>query len=273
MASFDDDIEATQAGRPIERYERRLDAGTARRRAVASRRDLVDEDEEYEEGGSNLWAWAAAALGLVVLLAAGFLAFLALNGGPSATPSPSPTPATQVAIPNLVGMTYQDALDATKQLNLQISITGTESSPDQPPGTVLSQSPAPFQTVSQGTTIEVVISSGAATVTVPNVVGEPEAQAIGDIITAKLRPGLRTEDFSDTVAKGSIISTTPRADQQAIEGTEVDYVVSLGPEPTPSPSPTPVPTPTPSPTPVPTPTPTEVPTPTPTPTDTPTPGP
>ena len=257
----------------MQRYERDVEPVRPARRAVASRRDLVEEDEEYEDGGSNLWAWAAAGLGLVVLLAAGFLAFLALSGGPSATPSPSPTSGSTVIVPNLVGMTYQQALETAQQLKLQISITGTEASTDQPPGTVLTQEPAPFQTVVEGTTINVVISSGAALVTVPNVVGMPEAQAIGEIIRATLEPGLRTEDFSDTVAEGSVISTNPRADQQAVEGTEVDYVVSLGPEPTPTPSPTPAPTPTPSPTPAPTPTPTPEPTATPVPTETPTPGP
>ena len=269
----EDAMAATQAGRPMQRYDRDVEPVRPARRAVASRRDLVEEDEEYEDGGSNLWAWAAAGLGLVVLLAAGFLAFLALSGGPSATPSPSPTSGSTVIVPNLVGMTYQQALETAQQLKLQISITGTEASTDQPPGTVLTQEPAPFQTVVEGTTINVVISSGAALVTVPNVVGMPEAQAIGEIIRANLEPGLRTEDFSDTVAEGSVVSTNPRADQQAVEGTEVDYVVSLGPEPTPTPSPTPAPTPTPSPTPAPTPAPTPEPTATPVPTETPTPGP
>jgi hypothetical protein len=258
--------DATAVDRPYAGRRRAADAYQAPRRAVATRRDLVEDEEEYEEGGTNLWTWAAAGLGLIVLLAAGALVFFALAGGPGASPSPTPSGA-QVVVPELVGKSFADAVEEAALVGLEVRIGSTEPSAEQPPNTVLSQEPLAGQVVTAGAVVTVVVSSGAPLVTVPSLIGLSEAQAIAEIIRANLQPGLRTEDFDDEVPAGSIVSQTPLPGRQVPEGFEVDYVVSLGPEPTPTPSPTPEPTPTPSPTPSPTPAPTPTPSPTPTPTE------
>ena len=60
-----------------------------------------------------------------------------------------------------------------------------------------------------------------------------------------------TEDFSDKVPDGQVISQSPQAGIIVAAGTAVDFVVSTGPEPTVEPTAPPTPTPTPPPTPTP----------------------
>lgn len=69
---------------------------------------------------------------------------------------------------------------------------------------------------------------GAPTV-VPAVVGKPVAAAESALRVAHLDP-TRREGFSETVAKGVVISSTPKATEEVRRGTTVTLVVSKGPE-------------------------------------------
>jgi hypothetical protein len=110
---------------------------------------------KYEGGGSNR--------GLGRRARPGGVAGGRLPGLPGAQwraerdTQPEPDARTQVAIPNLVGMTHQTPWTRPSSSTPDLH-HGHRSSPPAP-GTVLSQSPAPFPG-SQGTTIEVVISAG-----------------------------------------------------------------------------------------------------------------
>ncbi|GGB90587.1 Stk1 family PASTA domain-containing Ser/Thr kinase [Knoellia flava] len=69
---------------------------------------------------------------------------------------------------------------------------------------------------------------GAPTV-VPAVVGKPVVAAESALRTAHL-DATRRESFSETVAKGVVISSTPKATEEVRRGTAVTLVVSKGPE-------------------------------------------
>src|SRR5690606_10111725 len=97
-------------------------------------------------------------------------------------------------------------------------------------------------------------------VTVPDLRGIPEADALTELGSLGLRAGERTRAFHSRIDAGEVIRTDPAAGERVRRGTTVDYVVSRGPRPAPSPEPTPAPTATPEPTVAPTPEPTEGPT-------------
>jgi heat shock protein HslJ len=103
-----------------------------------------------------------------------------------------------------------------------------------------------------------------ATVAVPNVVGEAEADALVAFGAAGLKAGEKTRKYDSNTTAGDVISTNPKGGVVVQVGTPVDYLVSRGPAPTPSPTPKPTAKPTTAPTPKPTPKPTAVPTPKPT---------
>ena len=69
-----------------------------------------------------------------------------------------------------------------------------------------------------------------AAVTVPNVVGETQAQATTDIQALGLTVGV-TSVYSGTVALGLVISQNPIGGSQVAPSSNVDIVVSLGPQP------------------------------------------
>jgi hypothetical protein len=81
--------------------------------------------------------------------------------------------------------------------------------------------------------VAVVLQDDPATVEVPDVVGEPQADATAALVAASLVAGDITSAYSDTVPVGDVISQAPAAEADAVYGAAVALVVSLGPEPPP----------------------------------------
>ncbi|HXI31461.1 MAG TPA: PASTA domain-containing protein, partial [Vicinamibacterales bacterium] len=94
---------------------------------------------------------------------------------------------------------------------------------------VISQTPAAGAQVASGSAVALVVSSGPAPVTVPNVVGLTQAAASTAITGAGLTVGTITTASSATVPAGSVISQTPVAGGQIAPGGAVSLVVSSGP--------------------------------------------
>ena len=67
--------------------------------------------------------------------------------------------------------------------------------------------------------------------TVPNVVGQPQAAASLAIVGAGLVVGTITQEYSATLAAGSVISQTPTAGTSVSSGSAVNLVVSRGVQP------------------------------------------
>ena len=71
-----------------------------RRHAQSSRcscRPVTPSDARPDRGPSGPWAWTAAGLGLLVIVASGILLFLLFSGIGDPAPSPSPTPSQRAA--------------------------------------------------------------------------------------------------------------------------------------------------------------------------------
>jgi hypothetical protein len=79
--------------------------------------------------------------------------------------------------------------------------------------------------------VNLVISSGPAKVSVPNVVGDTQAAATTAITGAGLLVGTVTTASSSTVPSGDVISESPVAGTEVAAGSAVNWVVSTGPAP------------------------------------------
>jgi eukaryotic-like serine/threonine-protein kinase len=215
------------------------------RGTYSGRRDLRDEEEERRDG-VGAWGWAAAVLALLLLVAGAVLIFLFLNrsGGGVALPSSSPTP-VPVAVPDLVGLQFQQAETVARAAGLRVSVEGTEQTDEVPENTVTAQRPERGTMVAPGGDIFVILATTKQTVTVPNVTNMSEAQALTELQRAQLQAGTKTQAYDTQIARGAVVSTNPRAGAEVAKGTAIDYVVSRGPRPTPSPTPRPTPTPAP----------------------------
>jgi beta-lactam-binding protein with PASTA domain len=216
----------------------------------------VVEEEDVEQRGTSPWLWITAVLAIAILALAAFLLTRAL-GGPQGSPAP------QVQVPSLVGLTFEQAQSAAAAVGLDVVQSAFVQASAQV-GTVVSQDPAAGATVDQGSKVNLTIAKSADLAVVPDLRLLTESEALNVLIDAGLRPGTRTDAFDPVVPLGAVISQQPFAGEAVAPQTAISYVVSKGPEPTPSPTPTPEPTPTPKPvTPPPPPPPTPTPAPAP----------
>ncbi|MGD1062685.1 MAG: SBBP repeat-containing protein, partial [Terracidiphilus sp.] len=97
--------------------------------------------------------------------------------------------AQQVSVPNVVGDTQAVATTAITGAGLVVGTVTTASSPTVASGSVISESPVAGTSVNSGSAVNLVVSTGPAQVTVPNVVGVSQAVATTAITGAGLVVG------------------------------------------------------------------------------------
>ncbi len=136
-----------------------------------------------------------------------------------------------VSVPNLVGQTQAAAAAAISAAQLTLGAVTPASSDTVPAGQVISQNPLAGASVAKGSAVNLVVSSGPALVTVPNVVGQTQAAATAAITSVGLSVGIVTQQSSDTILAGSVVSQTPVGGTSVAAGTPVDLIVSTGAAP------------------------------------------
>ena len=139
--------------------------------------------------------------------------------------------ATTVEVPNLTGKSQADAEAALKNVGLVPSATQPKETNSVEAGLVFWQSVTAGTMVAEGTKIEftVAASSSNKAVSVPNVVGMSKADAKASIENAKLKFS-SVDEYSKTVASGTVISQSISAGSKVESGTEVIVEVSIGQE-------------------------------------------
>ena len=140
-------------------------------------------------------------------------------------------PGRRVPVPDIVGMSQDEAQLALEKQGLNWGTPARAYSDTVPAGHVISCQPRAGQKVGLGRAVTTVISRGVETKTVPDVIGKTKDQAGAAIKGAGLTLGTVTEEYSASVASGKVISSDPKAGK-VIEHTEkVSIVVSKGKEP------------------------------------------
>ncbi len=134
-----------------------------------------------------------------------------------------------VTVPNLVGMTSSLAVQSLADIGIT-SPDITYQYSDQDKGDVIAQSPNSGQQAIPGkTTVTLVVSSGVEKVTVPDLTGKTKDEATKALSDLGLTM-TTTEEYSDTVKKGSVISND-QTNQEVEKGTAIAVVLSKGKEP------------------------------------------
>jgi beta-lactam-binding protein with PASTA domain len=143
---------------------------------------------------------------------------------------PPGTPATMVAVPNVVGDLLATGEAAITGAGLSVGTVSTSYSGSVPAGYIISQSPTGGTMVSVGSSVDLVNSLGPPPppVVVPNVVGLSQALASSNIITATLTVGTVTTASSGSVPAGDVISQSPVAGVGVSPATPVALVISTG---------------------------------------------
>lgn len=203
-----------------------------------------------EKSGIPWWVWLLGILAILLLGSVGFLGANILGSlGPG---SPSPTAsASGDPLPNWVGSQIA-AVRSEAAAREILLIEQREASDTVENDVVISTDPVAGEPVAPGSTVRVVVSSGAETVPVPTLIGQTRTEAAATLSSADLVLGQVDVETSD-LPEGTVIRSNPSAGTDVAVGSQVDIVLSSGPTPSPTPSPTPIPTapPTPIPTPIP----------------------
>ena len=187
-----------------------------------------DEDGGEEETKKRFnWAY------LVLILAAIALAIPASSFIRNMMGGSDPNeirPGDIVKAPEIVGHTMDEAKDILKEFGLDVKVGMELPSNDVPEGVILSQTPDAGASIKAGQSIEVNVSKGKVDGNVPDVVGKSLANARTMLETYKFKLGTVTEEISETVPKGQVISQSPVAGTPYPDGSEITLVVSLGSE-------------------------------------------
>lgn len=135
----------------------------------------------------------------------------------------------EVQIPNLVGMSKEEAQADAEKAKLKFEIANEEYNAEVPEGFVISQDPKYIENynVKEGSTITVVVSKGTEKTKVPNVEGKEEEEAIKLIEEAKLKAEV-IEETSQTVEEGHVITQETDPDTEVSAGDTVKIHVSTG---------------------------------------------
>jgi YD repeat-containing protein len=134
-----------------------------------------------------------------------------------------------VSAPDVTGMTQASAESVITAAGLTVGTVATANSNTVAAGSVISQNPTAATSVAEGTSINLVISSGPAIGTVPNVVGMTRSDAQSALVNASLSVGALTFVNSDAVAAGDVISQNPAPGASVVPRTAVTLQISLGP--------------------------------------------
>ena len=135
----------------------------------------------------------------------------------------------EVDIPNLVGITREEAEKAISDRKLQLGEVKEEYNSEYEKGKVISQDP-PYRenyNIKEGTTIKFVVSLGIEETTVPKVVGLKQEEAIKALEDAKLKYEIKEEN-SKKVEAGYVIEQETEAEKTVNAGDKVVIHVSLG---------------------------------------------
>ena len=162
----------------------------------------------------------SAFIGLILLFAIAFggtLAYLNI------------TNPAEVELPNVVGMSKEEAQKTVEDLKLVFEVSSEEFNKDVPEGYVISQDPTYIAdyNVKEGSTVKVVISKGQEKTTVPKVVGMTREEAEKALEEANLEAEI-VEETSRTVEEGYVISQEVEANAEAYAGDTIKIHVSTG---------------------------------------------
>lgn len=133
----------------------------------------------------------------------------------------------EIEVPNLKGMTYEQAEEMLADRGLAIKEGDHVYSDEYGAGEIVAQDPKAHSKVKEDTVVTVDVSIGASDGEVPYVVGMDKDEAKKIIEEVGFKFGGVTEETS-TEPEGKVLNQTPEAGSEAAVGSEVSIVVSNG---------------------------------------------
>lgn len=131
----------------------------------------------------------------------------------------------RATIPALIGLSRRDAEGELRDAGLQLGQVTTQAS-DSARGLVLASNPSEGQVVPQDTRVDLVVSTGPAQLTMPDVVGRDLESANALLAQLGLSVAPAEYDSSATYPAGTVVAQTPAAGSAVAAGTSVTLRVA-----------------------------------------------
>ena len=136
--------------------------------------------------------------------------------------------ADRPAVPDVAGKSQADAERAIVAAGLTVGTVTAQSSSNVPVGDVISSDPGTGTKEQPKTLVNLVVSSGAQPVALPDVVGESVDQATSDLQNAGFKVQLAPNQVSSEQPAGDVASQNPSG-SSATAGATITLTVSSGP--------------------------------------------
>jgi len=141
----------------------------------------------------------------------------------TAQPQPNTT-----AVPDVAGEDIGTACNTLGQAGFRCGTTTKESS-SFPNGTVIRTEPPAGTQQPNNSVVNLVESTGPSQVTVPDVVGEPQAQAVSTLQSAMLNPVVFCQGTLQQSQNGNVLSQNPTGGKTVSTGSNVNITVASYP--------------------------------------------
>ncbi|MBC7286768.1 MAG: PASTA domain-containing protein [Armatimonadetes bacterium] len=179
------------------------------------RRPALLQSEVARELLSGCWA----TVGVIVVITVAAAVFSLVLGAPAA----------EVAVPNVIGLEPQAAIQKAREVGLDAEVAGDRYDDAIPAGQVCSTDPKPGRGVRKGRTIRLYVSRGPVNCVIPDLRGRPIDEARLTLTAKGLQTGEVYYVRSDYV-KDTVVETNPRPGTRVPSGSRVDIKVSGGPD-------------------------------------------
>ena len=166
------------------------------------------------------WIWGGVAVLIVIILAV-FMWVQSVSQPTVLTGNVS------IAVPDVAGTSYDDAQKALSDAKL-VADRVDQPSADVAVNSVIGTDPEAGVKVAPGESITVYVSSGAATVKVPQITGKDQVAAAADLEAAGLLAATPVPTFSPTIKAGTVVSSSPAPGEAVAQGSTVTVTISNG---------------------------------------------
>ena len=135
---------------------------------------------------------------------------------------------SQAEVPEVRGLTLEQAGQALRAADLQLSRAGERFDPTVARGFILSQDPSPGTPVRGRKRVQVMLSLGEEFSSVPELFGESQRSAEQLLHSAGLKLGGITRAPSDEVGEGLVAGSDPGPESVMPQGSSVQLLLSTG---------------------------------------------
>ena len=132
-----------------------------------------------------------------------------------------------ISVPSVIGDSEEEAKATLEAAGFDVE-TRSDYSDSVEKGKVMIQTPEADTKGKEGDTVTITISLGTETIDVPDVTNKSQSAAQSTLENSGLSAGSISEEPSDTVKKGNVISADPAAGTKVNKGAKVNLVISTG---------------------------------------------